>query len=195
MSFYFPVFITPITLIEYASEYNLAIMNTFFKKKGNRKWTWLSPDKKTSNEIDFVLTNTPKMVTNVEVINNLKFPSDHRLVRTTLIARQPKATRKTFKHKASNPKSSDEIDCYLKNLTDHLESLDDLNKANNLQTYYNQIENLILDSLNTRKATEIKTHKIFSKETELLIKRRSELINTKRKSTEMKSELDRKSVV
>lgn len=178
-------------LIEYASEYNLAIMNTFFKKKGNRKWTWLSPDKKTSNEIDFVLTNTPKMVTNVEVINNLKFPSDHRLVRTTLIARQPKATRKSFKHKTSNPKSSEEIDCYLKNLTDHLESLDDLNKMNNLQTYYNQIENLILDSLNTRKATEIKTHKIFSKETELLIKRRSELINTKRKSTEMKSEFSR----
>lgn len=33
-------------LINYAFEYKLSIMNTFFKKKQNRRWTWISPDQK-----------------------------------------------------------------------------------------------------------------------------------------------------
>ncbi|KAJ2938172.1 hypothetical protein O0L34_g18512 [Tuta absoluta] len=36
-------------LLEYAMEYKLSIMNTFFKKRDSRKWTWLSPDSNTKN--------------------------------------------------------------------------------------------------------------------------------------------------
>ncbi|CAH2090099.1 unnamed protein product [Euphydryas editha] len=77
-------------LIEYATEHKLAVMNTFFKKKNHRKWTWISPDRKTVNEIDFILSNSPKTVTNVEVISNVKFFSDHRLVRATITVKPPK---------------------------------------------------------------------------------------------------------
>ncbi|CAG4978895.1 unnamed protein product [Colias eurytheme] len=34
-------------LIQYAQENKLSIMNTYFKKRSSRKWTWLSPDHKT----------------------------------------------------------------------------------------------------------------------------------------------------
>lgn len=33
------------TLIDFALENQLAILNTFFKKKTKRRWTWLSPNK------------------------------------------------------------------------------------------------------------------------------------------------------
>ncbi|CAH2217631.1 jg22723, partial [Pararge aegeria aegeria] len=31
-------------LIDFAHEHNLCVMNTFYKKKANRKWTWISPN-------------------------------------------------------------------------------------------------------------------------------------------------------
>ncbi|CAH2105071.1 unnamed protein product [Euphydryas editha] len=67
-------------LIQYAQEYNLSIMNTFLKKKPSRKWTWKSPDQTTMNEIDYILTNFPNKFKDVHVLNNIKFPSDHRMV-------------------------------------------------------------------------------------------------------------------
>ncbi|XP_052738156.1 uncharacterized protein LOC128198192 [Bicyclus anynana] len=64
-------------LIEFAFENNLPILNTFFKKKDKRRWTWRSPDGSTKNEIDFILSNLKGNVTNIEVID-LPFSSDHR---------------------------------------------------------------------------------------------------------------------
>ncbi|XP_059045043.1 craniofacial development protein 2-like [Achroia grisella] len=66
-------------LIQFAYENKLSIMNTYFIKKKSRKWMWLSPDQKTKNEIDFILSHNPKSVANIEILNNLNFPSDHRI--------------------------------------------------------------------------------------------------------------------
>ncbi|CAH2093517.1 unnamed protein product [Euphydryas editha] len=176
-------------LIEYATEHKLAVMNTFFKKKNHRKWTWISPDRKTVNEIDFILSNSPKSATNVEVISNVKFFSDHRLVRAAITVKPPKKSRKNFKNMNSTPKTIEETNSYLKKLTEFLETLDKL--STDVQTYYNQLENIILDSLKTQQLTEIKTHKILREETKLLINRRTELIKTKNKDKYMKNELSR----
>ncbi|XP_072943439.1 uncharacterized protein [Epargyreus clarus] len=60
------------------------MMNSFFKKKPQRKWTWMSPDGTTKNEIDFILADKRHIFNDVSVINRLKTGSDHRMVRGTL---------------------------------------------------------------------------------------------------------------
>ena len=49
-------------------------MNTQFQKKAGRKWTWRSPDGNTKNEIDYIMTDKPSMVTDVTVINLNSIP-------------------------------------------------------------------------------------------------------------------------
>lgn len=60
------------------------IMNGFFKKKPNRRWTWASSDGKTKNEIDFFITGHKRNATNITVLNRFVIASDHRAVRKTV---------------------------------------------------------------------------------------------------------------
>lgn len=62
-----------------------------YKMKRDKKWTWISPDKRTKNEIDLILTNKPKQIENVEVLNNITYSSEHKLLRATITL---KITRK-----------------------------------------------------------------------------------------------------
>ena len=71
-------------LLEFADANKLNITNTVFEKRRNRRWTWISPDKKTKNEVDFVLTNRPQIIKNFEVLNCLKM-SDDRMVRVKIV--------------------------------------------------------------------------------------------------------------
>lgn len=70
-------------LITFCRQHELFIANLLFKKQSQRKWTWLSPNGITKNEIDyFIVPRKLKMcVKNVEEINCLKDFSDHRLLR------------------------------------------------------------------------------------------------------------------
>lgn len=71
-------------LMAYLEEQKLYAMNSFFKKKPQRKWTWTAPNGETKNEIDYVLTKTKEIVKDVTVLNNFSTGSDHRLVRTKI---------------------------------------------------------------------------------------------------------------
>ena len=51
-------------------------MNTQFQKKAGSRWTWRSPDGNTKNEIDYIMTDKPSMVTDVTVINRVNIGSD-----------------------------------------------------------------------------------------------------------------------
>ena len=70
-------------LVEFAEARSLHIMNTFYKKRTNRKWTWKSPSG-IVNEIDFILTDRRDIVKNVGVINKVNVGSDHRMVRSEI---------------------------------------------------------------------------------------------------------------
>ena len=72
------------SLINFAVRHQLKIMNTMFKKSPNRRWTLISPNGHTKNEIDFILTNRPHTFTDISVINSLNTGSDHRMVRGSL---------------------------------------------------------------------------------------------------------------
>jgi len=63
-------------LIEFAASRQLYIANAKFPKKATRKWTWRSPDGKTKNEIDYIMTTREDTIKEVTVINRVK-GSDH----------------------------------------------------------------------------------------------------------------------
>ncbi|KAH0999124.1 hypothetical protein HUJ05_005177, partial [Dendroctonus ponderosae] len=56
--------------------------NYFFAKRLQRKWTWISSDGNTKNEIDCIITNRKEKVHDVAVLNRLFIGSDHRMIRT-----------------------------------------------------------------------------------------------------------------
>ena len=97
------------TLINFLSQHRLYLMNSFFQKKEHRRWTWISPDGQTKNEIDFIISNKKEVVTDVTVLNNCTIGSDHRMVRATvsidLKRERSKMVRKNKNTKWTPPKS------------------------------------------------------------------------------------------
>ena len=61
-------------------------MNSFFKKRIGKRWTWQSPDGNTKNEIDYIMTDCKRIIKNVETIGKKYFDiySDHRPVRAII---------------------------------------------------------------------------------------------------------------
>lgn len=81
-------------LINLALTANLKILNSFFHKKIQRKWTWISPDGQIKNEIDFILSNKPKIFKDISTVNKLNFNTNHRMIRGTIHLNKPKPVRK-----------------------------------------------------------------------------------------------------
>ena len=68
-------------LVEFAERHSLKIVNTLFKKRPSRRWTWISPNSETKNEIDYILTDKPRIFTDLSIVNKFNTGSDHRMVR------------------------------------------------------------------------------------------------------------------
>ena len=73
-------------LVSFAASNKLYIMNTYFQKQGKRLWTWRSSDRRTLNQIDYVLTDTKRIFSDVSVIGEkvVNIGSDHRLLRSSI---------------------------------------------------------------------------------------------------------------
>lgn len=71
-------------LVEFCEDHRLFVLNSFYQKKPQRRWTWQSPNATTRNEIDYMLSPHQTVVTDVTVLNNFNAGSDHRLVRAAL---------------------------------------------------------------------------------------------------------------
>ena len=72
-------------LIQFCMENELKVINTMFKKRKGRRWTWISPNMKHRNQIDYILTPTQNQeVINFDVVSGFRFHSDHRLIKCTL---------------------------------------------------------------------------------------------------------------
>ncbi|CAB3236322.1 unnamed protein product [Arctia plantaginis] len=86
-------------LVEFLLEKNLTLLNSMFRKKPKNKWTWISPDGKTRNEIDYIITNKVRCFSDTGIIQNLNFNTNHRMVRSCL---NENATKKTKTKSNSN---------------------------------------------------------------------------------------------
>lgn len=178
-------------LIEFAYENHFSIINTFYKKKNKQRWTWRSPDGTTKNELDFILTNFPKNVQNMQVIN-LNFPTDHRLVRATFLIQNPKASRINYANNSrSLLKNKEEILRYKLSLNENKEGFINCQETNSVQECYDQIINILDTSLKKAlKPNQNKTRScVISTHTTKLIQRRSDLQKVKPKTRAMKNEL------
>ncbi|TLM13197.1 hypothetical protein FEC36_18500, partial [Acinetobacter baumannii] len=99
-------------LADFMEKEGLFMMNSFFKKPPQRKWTWLSPDGVTRNEIDFIMSTNRQIFNDVSVINSVKTGSDHRYIRGMLNinvrlerSRQMKSTLRPSNAQIQNPES------------------------------------------------------------------------------------------
>lgn len=88
--------------MNFALECKLTIINTCFKKKTNTRWTWRSPNGETKNEIDYILSNQPRVFQDIGNMH-LNYPSGHRIIRSRIgLSNQEKgrakfANKKNFK--------------------------------------------------------------------------------------------------
>ena len=129
------------TLVEWATSNNVKIMNTQFQKKAGRRWTWRSPDGHTRNEIDYIMTDTPIMVTDVTVINRVNIGSDHRMVMSS-VTLNTRAERRNLLNKNTRKRVYNEMiatkkntfQLELKNRFTALEERDDIDSLNKNMT-------------------------------------------------------------
>lgn len=175
-------------MVEFAYENKLSIMNTFFNKKPKNRWTWRSPDGKTKNELDYILSNFPQNVQNIEVLN-VEYPSDHRPVRIKIKTKLSKSRASYNKNFNNQLKTEEQISLYSESLYDNIKTLlkDDTN--NTPQEYYDKLINIIETSLSIANNLKYKKQSVITDHTRQLIRRRHELQNTKPKTRSMKNEL------
>ncbi|CAF4942469.1 unnamed protein product [Pieris macdunnoughi] len=121
-------------LIDFSLAYNFKIMNSFFKKRKSRKWTWLAPNGIDRNEIDFILTREKHIFNDIEVLNKFNFNTDHRMVRGVIQDRNNKS-RKHIIHSTMNKTITSPIP---QNILNDLETtLNGMKDSQTLQEKYN----------------------------------------------------------
>ncbi|XP_050677287.1 craniofacial development protein 2-like [Leptidea sinapis] len=94
-------------IISYALQNKLTILNSQYKRKPNKKWTWVSPNGNYKNEIDFIMTNKARCFSNIHVLNNFNFNTDHRMVRASLKKVPAKKSRRNYRNTKPIPITED----------------------------------------------------------------------------------------
>ena len=171
------------TLVEWATSKNFKIMNTQFQKKAGRRWTWRSPDGNTKNEIDYIMTDKPSMVTDVTVINRVNIGSDHRMVMgSASITLNTRAERRKLLNKNTRTRvdtrmigtKKNTFQLELKNRFTALEEHDDMDSLNK-----NMTEMIQQSALSIAKQTKKQKNPKISSPTRALMKKRREMIENK----------------
>nr|XP_026497976.1 craniofacial development protein 2-like [Vanessa tameamea] len=130
-------------LVDFALEHKLTIINTCFKKKPNKRWTWRSPNGKNKNEIDYILSNQPRIFHDIGTLN-LNYPSDHRIIRAIVkLTSQKKSRVKFISRQINQLKSELEISNYKETLSTMLSKTSYHQKSTKVQTLYDNITNNI----------------------------------------------------
>uniref|UniRef100_A0A8D9E7D4 Craniofacial development protein 2 n=1 Tax=Cacopsylla melanoneura TaxID=428564 RepID=A0A8D9E7D4_9HEMI len=80
--------------LEFVSENEMFVINSFFANSD--KWTWLSPNGKVKNEIDFAVTKDKNSVNYFEVLNIPNIGSDHRCIRLKVALKKRELRRQKF---------------------------------------------------------------------------------------------------
>ncbi|XP_049871762.1 uncharacterized protein LOC126370781 [Pectinophora gossypiella] len=139
-------------------------------------WTWISPDGKTKNEIDFIMTNRNSYFTNFTVIRRFNFNTNHRLIRTELQINEPKKARP--RQDLGNTKLNEQqLEQITTALRTELGDFKEKTKELETQDKYNYIENAIKTQIKLIADTKIDAKGILSTATLNLLEERNHLIN------------------
>jgi endonuclease/exonuclease/phosphatase family metal-dependent hydrolase len=161
-------------LIDFALEYNLKIMNTYFKKKLDRTWTWISPDGKYKNAIDFITTNRPSHFKDVSILNQVNFNTNHRMVRAAInIEGQKSRTH------IKNPVAHIPIPIPKEICSEIKKKLELIKGSDPIQKKYNTLENILTNIAKKLNATKHKKDSLGQNARELIAQRKDMLVNRK----------------
>ena len=120
------------TLVEWATSRKYKIRNVMFQKKAWRRWTWTNPNGGTKTKIDYILTNSSDIVTDVVVINQVHMGSHHRMVMINTkveveVKRENLTTKRPPRVDAAQVDSKKiEFQLELRNRFETLQELDDI---------------------------------------------------------------------
>ena len=166
-------------LINFATAHGFKIMNTYYKKKKNRRWTWHSPNFETFNEIDYILVDKNNIVKNFEVLNKVNVDSDHRMIRCK-VQIDSKQERKRLFHSKPEPlrvckQIVNEFKIDLQNRYAALEEQqDDSNNSISLNDMINNITEPLIGAGKKWKSSTKRNSK-FSEETKNFMEKRRNL--------------------
>ena len=152
-------------------------MNIQFQMNAGRRWTWRSPDGHTINEIDYIITDKPNMVTDVTVINRINIGSDHSMVMGS-IRLNTKAERRKLLNKNTRTRVDTQMigtkkntfQLELKNSFTALEEHDDMDSLNK-----NMTEMIQQSAMSIAKQTKKQKKLNISSPTRALMKERREM--------------------
>lgn len=170
-------------LLHFAYENNLKILNSLFKSRDSNRWTWISPNGRYKNEIDYILSNKNKQFQDCRVINNLNFNSNHRMVRAKLLLNSCKKAR-PFKVKQTRKMTLDNNDNLKAKLNNFIECTKDLNT----QYKYNKLEEILEHKTCISKKRQSTTKWLSNKTIELL-RTRAELISLAKKTKRTRQQI------
>lgn len=166
-------------LVDFAVNQRLYIMNTFFQKKENKKWTWRSPNGEIKNEIDFIMANDKRIFKDVTVINRFNTGSDHRLVRGEIKIDLKVERNKMIERNMKGACNMDmgilraksvEYEMELKHRFQELqEDVDDIDELNG------EMVDIIMEVVEDKAQISIKKESKISEDTKLLLKKRREM--------------------
>lgn len=165
-------------LMDFILEKNFTVSNSLFKRKNNKKWTWTSPNGLHKNEIDYILTNQASCVHNFDIINNINFETDHRMIRIKLAISQKQRSRvfvKEYqKHVKNLPKVLRENGMEMEN-----KLMQCLYTSDSIQSQYDAVEHEIKEMINCLPKSKEKS-KLVSTQTMELLEERKVLYKEKR---------------
>ncbi|GBP03547.1 Retrovirus-related Pol polyprotein from type-2 retrotransposable element R2DM; Endonuclease [Eumeta japonica] len=144
-------------VVSFAIENKLSILNSFYKKKPSKKWTWITPNGLHKNEIDLIMSNNVKVFKDISVLNDFNFNSDHRMVRAKLSGSHTKKARK-FHNSMRAIECTGDTDLLLNNLDISLQNGEKENECISIQEKYtNLLQQLKLETkkVNMISKTEI----------------------------------------
>ncbi|MEE6526427.1 hypothetical protein FKM82_027069 [Ascaphus truei] len=159
-------------LVEFAEWENFHIMNSFFMKNPNRKWTW-NGSSGIMNEMDYIPTNKKHVIEDCIVVNYFDTRSDNQLVRCKLYLNATlEETRFQKKTKTINitilKNKRNKVELELKNRFSLLQML-----GTTLTTIMKIVERAPPKKLEESKG--INQNKNISDETKQLMRRRQEM--------------------
>lgn len=176
-----------IRLLSFLHETNMQCGNSFFQKKDEVKWTWLSPNGKTKNLIDYILINNRSVLKDVSVIKNFRFKSDHRLLRAKVkfdLETLARVQQKLGMPLVLNKEKKRE---YINLLSSKISQLD-FDNINNPQKMYNSFVEMIISAASKTIMEPIsKKYDKISAETKQLIHSK-EIIKNKNNLTVQETE-------
>ncbi|GBP07183.1 Craniofacial development protein 2 [Eumeta japonica] len=165
-------------LVNFAQENALKILNTMFKRKESKMWTWISPDGKTKNEIDFIMTNKSKYFSNMKVISNFNFNTNHRIIRaelTTTPLKNPRPRNIVMNTKPTKHQTDQIANSITTNLIDYNKETTNME----VQEKYNWLEGTIKAAIKQGNNSKDQSNQWMTTKTINLLNQRADLINGK----------------